>query len=81
MQVHASPAAQRQISSIPSRLASMPVEAAADLETQGHFGCGWYDSSYDLNSGLQVTEELDPSLLQLWARVLDASQTGLLTRH
>lgn len=42
-----------------------------------HCGCGWFDSSYELNTGLQVTEDQDPSLLQLWARVL----SGTMARH
>lgn len=33
-------------------------------------GCGYFDSSFELSQGLSVTEELDPTLLQLWARVL-----------
>ena len=28
--------------------------------------CGWYDSSYDLTQGLQVVEQGDDSLYQLW---------------
>ena len=40
-------------------------------------GCGWFDSSYELHTGLQVSEDQDPSLLQLWAMVL----SGSMTRH
>jgi hypothetical protein len=40
-------------------------------------GCGYFESSYELSRGLKVTEESDPTLLQLWARVLD----GALARH
>lgn len=29
--------------------------------------CGWFDSSYELSQGAVVTEELDASVLQLWA--------------
>jgi hypothetical protein len=36
-------------------------------------GCGWFESSYELNQGLEVTELLDASLFQLWAR---AQSTG-----
>jgi hypothetical protein len=28
--------------------------------------CGWFDSSYELSQGAEVTEELDASVLQLW---------------
>ena len=38
-------------------------------------GCGYFDSSFELSQGLLVTEELDPTLLQLWARVLDGART------
>lgn len=31
-----------------------------------HFGCGWFDSTYELNEGLAI-EEVDPALFQLWA--------------
>ncbi len=37
-------------------------------------GCGWFESSYELNQGLEVTEGLDASLFQLWAR---AQSTGI----
>lgn len=36
-------------------------------------GCGYFDSSFDLSQGLSVTEELDPTQLQLWALVLDGA--------
>ncbi|WP_310390058.1 hypothetical protein [Roseateles sp.] len=40
-------------------------------------GCGYFDSSFELSHGLNVIEELDPVVLQLWARVLD----GALAMH
>jgi hypothetical protein len=39
--------------------------------------CGYFDSSFELSHGLSVTEELDPTVQQLWARVLG----GAVTRH
>lgn len=29
--------------------------------------CGWYDSSFDLTRGLEVMEQDDDALYQLWA--------------
>jgi len=29
--------------------------------------CGWYDSSFDLARGLEVSEDDDDALFQLWA--------------
>lgn len=40
-------------------------------------GCGYFDSSFELSHGLRVIEESDPTVLQLWVRVLD----GALTVH
>ncbi|HEV6968478.1 MULTISPECIES: hypothetical protein [Roseateles] len=28
--------------------------------------CGWYDSSFDLATGLEVDEQADDTLYQLW---------------
>jgi hypothetical protein len=36
-------------------------------------GCGYFDSSFDLNQGLLVREESDPILLRLWTQVLQCS--------
>lgn len=40
-------------------------------------GCGYFDSSFELSHGLNVVEESDPTVVQLWARVLD----GALSVH
>ncbi len=37
-------------------------------------GCGWFESSYELNQGLELTEGLDAGLFQLWSR---AQATGV----
>jgi hypothetical protein len=29
--------------------------------------CGWYDSSFDLTRGLEIVEDDDDALYQLWA--------------
>lgn len=59
-----SPVAQSQ-----SGLASLAsLEFLSPEPVRG--GCGYFDSSFELSQGLSVTEELDPTLLQLWARVL-----------
>jgi hypothetical protein len=34
--------------------------AAAPADAGPPQGCGWFDSSHDLNAGLQVTEHLTP---------------------
>lgn len=44
--------------------------AAAELSpavADDRFGCGWFDSSLDLNEGLVVVEDFDPILFELWA--------------
>jgi hypothetical protein len=82
MQVLASRHKPHPITSRTAKAALLPAATEEGqeldvLEASAHCGCGWFDSSYDLNTGLQVTEDQDPSLLQLWARVLN----GPMTRH
>ncbi len=36
-------------------LVEVPIE-----EPAGPTGCGWFDSSHELNAGLQITEHLSP---------------------
>jgi hypothetical protein len=36
---------------------------AAPADDGAPRGCGWFDSSHDLNAGLQVTEHLSPQAL------------------
>jgi hypothetical protein len=36
------------------------VESSADQLDEVLLGCGWFDSSHELHSGLQVTEHLTP---------------------
>ena len=52
------------VSSIVASLAPAalrPVQAGDSLES------GWYDSSFDLAQGLDVVEQDDDALYQLWA--------------
>lgn len=42
----------------PAHAATAPAEAPADEEATG--GCGWYDSSHELQSGLWVHEHASP---------------------
>ncbi|WP_457417820.1 hypothetical protein [Roseateles sp. P5_E7] len=44
-------------------VAALPVEAQ-DLEMKPET-CGWYDSSFDLASGLEISEQADDMLYQL----------------
>ena len=46
---------------------SSPIAISIDLDSGEHKRCcGWFDSSYELSQGAEVTEELDASVLQLW---------------
>ncbi len=50
---------------------SLPQALVAPVDAQKPLPCGWYDSSFELHAGLQVIEEQDPCLLQLWALAFD----------
>ena len=40
----------------------------ADLVSEGAaVGCGWYDSSFDLSSGLVISEQDNDTMYWLWA--------------
>ena len=43
-------------------LPDMPEDVAADTEA-----CGWFDSSFDLSTGLLVSEQDSDGLYWLWA--------------
>jgi hypothetical protein len=48
-------------------VASLPVQPrveAQDLETKPET-CGWYDSSFDLAAGLEISEQDDDLMYQL----------------
>lgn len=47
-------------------IATAPVAQPAATAAEQHYGCGWFDSTYELNEGLAI-EEVDPTLFQLWA--------------
>lgn len=80
MQVLASQSKPRPLTHRTAKALQTTAAVAEDeqpLASPAYCSCGWFDSSYELNTGLQVTEEQDPSLLQLWARVLN----GTMARH
>jgi len=62
---------QAQINSVAN--ATPAAHATAHTGKPEGAGCGWFESSYELNQGLEVTEGLDASLFQLWSR---AQSTG-----
>jgi hypothetical protein len=43
-----------------------PPRSLTHLTAAGKRDCGWYDSSFDLARGLEVTEEDCHTLYQLW---------------
>lgn len=45
---------------------ALPRASAATAASVGKVDCGWYDSSFDLARGLEVTEEDCHTLYQLW---------------
>ncbi len=70
------------LSSAPrTKVSSAPVADASEPLAPVYSTCGWFDSSFELHNGLQVTEDQDASLLQLWARALSKSLNGMTTRH
>lgn len=40
----------------------------AALLTEPGSRCGWFDSSFELNQGLVISEESDEALLALWCQ-------------
>ncbi len=58
-------------SQFPSAPSTLPQQATA-TSTGGQasarkLDCGWYDSSFDLARGLEVSEDDNDALYQLWA--------------
>ncbi|MFN3305004.1 MAG: hypothetical protein ACK44A_14980 [Roseateles sp.] len=45
---------------------ALPRASAAPAASAAKVDCGWYDSSFDLARGLDVTEEDCHTLYQLW---------------
>jgi len=45
---------------VPARLVQAGAVAARKID------CGWYDSSFDLAEGLEVSEQDNDTLYQLW---------------
>ncbi|MFN5048384.1 hypothetical protein [Roseateles sp.] len=60
-QHHASQATQAapRVGTRPAAASSIPAQDKAE-------GCGWYESSYELNRGLEISEALDEPALGLW---------------
>lgn len=50
-----------QPAATPQALARRVIAAARKRD------CGWYDSSFDLARGLEIVEQDDDALYQLWA--------------
>lgn len=46
---------------VPTRVMAAPAGARGSK-----IDCGWYDSSFDLARGLEVSEEDNDTLFQLW---------------
>lgn len=55
-------------SSLP-RVAALPVAAPAEpaADAPRPEGCGWFDSSFELTHGVEITEHDDRTLYQLWS--------------
>lgn len=52
--------------SIKQPASALPRASAAPAAGAVKVDCGWYDSSFDLARGLEVTEEDCYTLYQLW---------------
>jgi hypothetical protein len=53
------------LSALPKPLQALTGRAAAANRLDPAL-CGWYDSSFDLRAGLDVIEQDDDDLYQLW---------------
>ena len=68
------PAMQHRLSTCAALTAQMPGGLDAARRTQAEaaravarkMDCGWYDSSFDLARGLDIVEQDDDALYQLW---------------
>ena len=50
--------------------AALPVAASTDpavADAARPEGCGWFDSSFELTHGVEITEHDDRTLYQLWS--------------
>ncbi len=73
--MHSQIQAQVQVSaSALSAQTSNPIAIGSDAGEPERC-CGWFDSSYELSQGAEVTEELDASVLQLWVWATGAAAT------
>ena len=54
----------------PAADAQPPAVPARTLDDAERMPCGWFDSSFDLVEGLEVSEERDVVLYQLWSQAL-----------
>ena len=64
MQFFASSQSPWSISKLPMAMQARP--AAMGMSAPKPEVCGWYDSSYDLSMGLEVSEQDNDTLYQLW---------------
>ena len=61
-------AAASSFSWSPAALQPAGLAGAASRSGAGRkIDCGWYDSSFDLARGLEIVEQDDDALYQLWA--------------
>ena len=57
------------VNSKPAEVVPLPARGAAGMPPVGlmqRIDCGWYDSSFDLAQGLEVSEQEHDTLYQLW---------------
>lgn len=47
-------------------------ETAINIASGEPAGCGWFDSSFELGAGLEVTEDFDLCLFTLWSELAPA---------
>jgi len=59
----------------PPAAAAAITASFAGIET-GRTGCGWFDSSFELSHGLDVTEGLDLCEFELWSQALRLQQAN-----
>lgn len=45
---------------------SVPLNAVKTTANARKLDCGWYDSSFDLAAGLEVIEQDNDTMYQLW---------------
>lgn len=76
----AEPTMQLQAPFVDAEAAAPLPAVIAILPSDERRGCGWFDSTYELSAGLCVTEDIDPTLFELWA-MLPIEAKPVLTLH